>query len=227
MNSLIVRGDRVQLPESLHCRNYLDDGEPCFTVKPRKRKVEHIVLHETSGNSASRTKAHFARNPRKASAHLIVARDGAISCHADLVLDVTSHAKQCNQTGIGIEFVNPYAPSIVKVDEVVQTIAAKWWTWCPVKKDRRYVLPTKEQMKVLLELVPIICDVSGVPYSFPTWFLNRRMRKIKGWRKPPLGWNARPEPGVVAHQDFGSHADGRYLLEMLILAAGFNGYEEG
>lgn len=227
MNSLIMDTKRVKLPDWLRCTNYIDDDEPYFGWKKRKERPSHVVLHETAGNSASRCKAGFSKNPRRKSAHLIVDRDGSISCHADLILDVCSHAKQCNPTGIGIEFVNPYAPSLVKLDMVVQTIAAKWWTWCPNKKDRRYVLPTKEQMKVLTELVPIICHNAEIPYVFPTWYLNKKIQRIKGWRKPPLGWNARPEAGVVAHMDFSTHADGRYLLEALILMAGFNGYEEG
>jgi len=218
---------RIELPDWLRCTNFLDDGEPFFGVKKRKLPVSHIVLHETAGNSASRCKAGFTKNPRRKSAHLIVDRDGSISCHADLVLDITSHARQCNPTGIGIEFVNPYAPSLVKLDMKVETIPAKWWTWTPDKKDRRYVLPTDEQIKVLTELVPIICHHSGVPYVFPTWFLNKKIQRIKGWKRPPLGWLARPEAGIVAHQDFSGHADGRYLLEHLILMSGFNGYEEG
>jgi hypothetical protein len=93
---------------------------------------------------------------------------------------------------------------------------AVWWTWCPNKEDRRYVLPTNAQLEVLLVLVPWLCAVTGIPYEFPTAGLSKKKHKITGWNKPPLGWTSKPGPGIVAHQDFAKHADGRYLLEYLI-----------
>ena len=86
----------------------------------------------------------------------------------------------------------------------------------PDKKDRRYVLPSDKQLKVLLILIPWVCKQLNIPYVFPTAYLNRKQRKIKGWKKPPFGWRAKPKSGVVAHQDWAKHADGRYLLEMLM-----------
>ena len=127
------------------------------------------------------------------------------------------HANQLNDTALGIEVVNPYAPKIA-AGMPFETIPAEWWTWCPDKEDRRYVLPSRKQLKALRILVPFLCKELGIPYVFPTADLNKKKRKVDkvkvGWRKKMI-----PGPGVVAHRDFASHADGRYLLEYLIKQA--------
>jgi hypothetical protein len=95
-----------------------------------------------------------------------------------------------------------------------ETIPAEWWTW--VKDgDRRYVMPTQEQLDALVILVPWLCKRLDIPLEFPTIGLNRKKRKIRGWKKFPAGWRAKPKPGVVAHRDFASHADGRLPLEYI------------
>ena len=111
---------------------------------------------------------------------------------------------------------NPYAPKLARLP--YQSIPAQWWTWCPDKRDRRYVLPTPAQMKTLVLVVPWLCGELGIPYEFSTEYLSRKQRKIKGWKIPP---RAKPGPGIVAHRDFASHADGRYLLEHLIIQKQF------
>jgi hypothetical protein len=123
------------------------------------------------------------------------------------------HANQLNNESFGIEIENPYAPSLMKnePEEFRRIQDASWWTWCPDKQDRRYVCPTGAQIKTLTALVPWLCQLTEVPYEFPTWYLSSVQRKIKGWRT-----GAKPAPGVVAHRDFAKHADGRYPLECLI-----------
>jgi len=60
--------------------------------------------------------------------------------------------------------------------------------------------------------VPWLCALTGIPYAFPTAGLNARQRKIPGWDARPA---AVPGPGVVEHASFASHADGRYLLDVV------------
>jgi hypothetical protein len=162
-----------------------------------------------------------------------MAPNGHLSCHGDLVLDRMVHANQLNDTSFGIEIVNPYNPIYV-VDRAVwsQTIPREWWTWVPSTKGKygkkikqmlarrgwekvpqEYVLPTDPQMNAIRLLVPWLCEIAGVPYRFPTKGLSKKKRQIDGLKKKPKG---RPGPGVVAHRDFSSHSDGRYILEDLI-----------
>jgi len=222
-NAIIVDGKRIVLPEEfvkagLSASNYLDDGEAHFKSGVRADDPVHFVLHETCGNTASGCVNTLNRKAKDSGynygVHLIMDPGGHISCHNDLVREQVVHANQCNKTSFGIEVVNPYAPSYVsKPDVFSKTIPAQWWTWCPDKNDRRYVLPTDAQMAAIRLLAPWLCEVTGVPFCFPTKNLNGGNRQINGWDASP---KARPNPGVVAHRDFSSHADGRYMLLDLI-----------
>jgi hypothetical protein len=113
-----------------------------------------------------------------------------------------------------VEVCNPYAPAYAR-KPFGPTIPAEWWTWVPAGGAKAYVLPTPVQLAVLKALVPWLCGQLGIPVAFPTAGLNAQLRKIPGWDRRPA---AVPGPGVVAHQDFGSHGDARYLLEQLIAA---------
>ena len=212
-SKFIIDAEFIEPPSGVEVKNFVYDGEPLFKSRPRKKKLQHLVLHETAGRTAVQCKQTLLR--KKYGVHLILDREGLITCHGDLANDIMTHANQLNSTSIGIEVVNPYAPQLA-IGMDVETIAARWWTWCPNKEDRRYVLPTEIQLETLSILIPWLCEKLKIPYQFPTHGLSSRQRKIKGWRKPPLGWRAKPKPGVIAHQDFYKHADGRYLLEHLI-----------
>lgn len=231
-NSVVVDGALICVPENLAAQglsvsNYLADDEPRFRSRGKfRRPVTHFVLHETVGDSAERTKAHFSKS--RFAASLIMADDGHISCHADLTRDVLWHANHLNRCSFGIEVVNPYNP-IYDNPPLRKTMPRDWWTWVPrawspgvrrlMKRKvfdavpKEYCLPTPEQLRSLELFVPWICEVTGIPYVFPTKDLSRRKRKISGWRLPP---RAKPDPGVVAHSNFSSHSDGVYLLEHLI-----------
>lgn len=207
----IIDAEFIDPPEGVTVKNFVFDGEPQFKCKPRKKTLTHFVLHETAGRTAKGCKSSLVK--KGYGVQLILDRNGIVSCHGDLANDVMVHANQLNGTSIGIEVVNPYAPEIAKGMNIA-TIPADWWTWCPNKTDRRYVLPTKAQLDTLVILVPWLCDKLGIPYVFPTAGLNAKKRKITGWQL-----RAKPGPGVVAHRDFASHADGRYLLEYLMTHA--------
>ena len=209
----IINADFIDPPEEIKVTNFVFDDEPYFKCKPRKKPLQHFVLHETAGRSAAGCKKTLLK--KGYGVQLILDRDGSVSCHGDLANDVMVHGNQLNATSIGIEVINPYAPKLAKGMSQIETIPAEWWTWC-MEKDRRYVLPTQAQLKTLLILVPFLCDKLGIPYEFPTANLNAKKQKITGWNSPPKGWRAKPKPGVVAHRDFAAHADGRYLLEYLM-----------
>jgi hypothetical protein len=212
--SIVVGYRTINPPGRIKAKNYIIDGEPHFKHTERIKTLQHLVLHETAGRSADACKATLLK--KGYGVHLILDRDGTLSCHGDLKLNVMAHANQCNATSVGIEVVNPYAPRLAWGMKDIAFCEAVWWTWCPNKEDRRYVLPTNAQLEVLLVLVPWLCAVTGIPYEFPTAGLSKKKHKITGWNKPPLGWSSQPGPGIVAHQDFAKHADGRYLLEYLI-----------
>lgn len=218
--NLMIDGALVTAPFPV--TNYRDDGEPHFWATRRISPLRHCVLHETAGRSAASAKRTLKNHPKHYGVHLLLDRDGSLSQHADLASEVCVHANQLNATSVGIEIVNPYAPSLAYVDPI-ETIPARWWTWCPVKADRRYVLPTPEQLDRLLVVIPWLCATLGIPYVFPTAGLTARQRKIIGWDKRP---RARPAHGVVAHRDFSTHADGRYPLEYLIAAQLLDAREE-
>ena len=206
-SKFIIDSNFIEPPEGLVVKNWVFDGEPLFKSKPRKKELTHFVLHETAGRTAQGCKSTLLK--KGYGVHLILARSGIVSCHGDLKSDIMTHANQLNGTSIGIEVVNPYAPMIAQ-QMPVKSIPAQWWTWCPDKNDRRYILPSDQQLKALELLVPFLCEKLDIPYEFPTIGLNARNRKVKNWR-----FRGKPAPGVVAHRDFSKHADGRYLLEHL------------
>lgn len=211
---IVIQGKEVELPEELQSTNFISDGEPHLFNKKRKKQLQHIVIHETTGVTARRCKETLAR--KKLGIHLILARDGKLSCHADLINDVCHHGNQLNQTSIGIEVVNPYYPKIGKVVSYpVVVIPSKWWTHTQ-GKSKGYVLPTDEQITTLKIVVPWLCKQLNIPYAFPTWYLNKTQRRIKGWML-----KRKPDSGIVAHRDFASHSDGRWILERLILDSAF------
>lgn len=214
MSNFVIAGNFVPAPDGLIVKNYLQNPEePHFKHRPRKRKLRHFVLHETAGRTARGCKNTLIR--KGYGVHLILARDGVLTCHGDLALDRMVHANQLNNTSIGIEVVNPYAPNLAR-GMGAHFMPAEWWTWC-IDGDRRYVLPTQAQLDALAIAVPWLCGRLNIPYTFPTADLNRKKRKVRGWRHPLKGgWRAKPKSGVVAHRDFAKHADGRYLLEHLM-----------
>jgi hypothetical protein len=212
MDHIFVMGQRLQVPAGFSfTTNHIDDHEAHFKHRPRRKPLQHIVIHETAGVSKDGCVRTLRR--KGSGVHLIVDRDGSISQHGDLVFDRMVHANQLNETSVGIEFVNPYAPHIAKkAPYAVDLTPRKWWTWTPDKSQPFYVLPTANQLDTARVLIPWLCKVLDVPYVFPTWYLNQRQRKIDGWRL-----KRKPPAGVVAHRDFATHADGRYILERLIL----------
>jgi len=217
----VINGNKVECPSGIIVKSFADGSlyspvEPKFKSTPRKQKLQHFILHETAGRSANGCKSTLLK--KGYGVHLILDRDGTLTCHGDLATDVMVHANQLNATSIGIEVVNPYAPMLAKGMKGIETIPAEWWTWCPKdpatgKIDKSYVLPTTLQLSTLRVIVPFLCHELGIPYEFPTKDLNAKQPQVK-----PVGLLRKTviAPGVVAHRDFAKHSDGRYLLEWLI-----------
>lgn len=219
-NQIIVNGKRVQMPQQylsagLTCSNWIDDADAHedvhFACKPRNGDVTNIVIHESVTNSVAATVD--ALQAKGYGVHFMIAPDGHISCHNDAVTEYLIHGNQLNGRSVGIEVINPYSPKYAK-PPFTRTIPATWWTWVPKGASPLYTLPTDAQLKALRALVWWLCHlIPTLPMEFPTKDLNAKRKKIAGWNaKPP----AKPGPGIVAHSDYSSHADGRYELEFLL-----------
>ena len=210
-NKILFNGRTVPAPEGLTVTNPIDDGEPVFKVRARLAPGKRFfVLHETAGSSAEGCKATLRK--KGYGVHFICAPDGSISCHADPAFDVVWHCGRLNHNAIGLEVVNPYTAGAAR-GVFNRVIPAEWWTWVPRGGTKFYVIPTDEQMKALEVFVPWICNVIGIPYTFPTRDLCAARPRVPGWNddSKPLDIGS----GVIAHRDFAGHSDGRYILEHL------------
>jgi len=228
-NCLIINGKSVMLPDSMlklgiTASNYIDDGEKHFDQHRKRSGVTHFVIHESVTMSAAQTNrvldkkrdrsAKKGQNGAKGwdyGIHLNLAPDGHISCHADLIKHRLVHANQLNDEAIGLEVVNPYHPAFGGAP-FTNIIKGPWWCWKPKGRERLYTTPTPQQMRAIYPLCVFLAEaIPGLPLEFPTRDLSSRQTRIKGWKD-----GAQPDPGIVAHRDFASHADGRYLLEHCI-----------
>jgi hypothetical protein len=210
-NKIIISGQKVVAPLGMTCTNFLDDGEPKFKFRARTNSPTHVCLHESVTRDAPTTVRILQKEGY--GTHLMVCPDGHITQHNDLVTEQVAHANQLNGCSIGIEIVNPYCPMYSK-PPFTATIPAEWWTWIPEGGAHQYVLPTKAQIEALRLVVPWLTKVvATIPLAYPTKGLNAAKPRIEGWNSKPA---AKPLPGIVAHSDFSSHADGRYELEVLI-----------
>lgn len=213
-NVVIADGHDYPLPQALidagvTCSNYRDDGETHFKAVPRTKPVTHLVIHESvTSNGPSTVNTLVAQGY---GVHLMVAPDGHVVQHNDLVKDVVVHGNQLNGSSIGFEVVCPYSAQHVKAP-FDHTIPATWWTWVPTGAPKLYVTPTVAQMATIKVLIPWLTTiVPSLPLAYPTKDLGPAKKKIDGWDQ-----KVKPPSGIVAHRDFASHADGRYILEALI-----------
>jgi N-acetylmuramoyl-L-alanine amidase len=113
-------------------RLYHDDGEPYpYRETPNKRgviKPKYLVMHYTAGSSAESAIRTLTNSRTRASAHIVLGRDGSITQLASFNIK-TWHAgrsrwkelKSLNSHSIGIEIDN--AGSLTKANN------GKWLTW--------------------------------------------------------------------------------------------------
>jgi hypothetical protein len=212
-NILIFEDEKIKVDltaRGITVSNYVDDGEHHFSKTYRyKKPIERFVIHESGGG---REAARVVKTLKKKGygVHLLIAPDGHVSQHANLGTERLVHANQANATSIGLEIVNPYKATNI-LPPFTRTIPAKWWTWVPKGAPKLYVTPTDAQLHAARAIVPFVCKRLGIPLEFPTAHLGSRNTRISGWKD-----GAVPEPGVMAHRDFASHADGRFILEDLM-----------
>lgn len=177
-------------------------------VRGEIKEFKNIVIHENAGTS---NPFKLSNSFKKYGYHLSVDRDGYIVQYTDLRHKI-AHAGQMNGRSIGIVVMNPYYPALAETLDVKgHTTPAAWWTHCVPKHDRRYFVPTEKQLDRLNLLCLRLCHLLHIPFDFPTQNLNRKKRKITGWKL-----RRKPAPGIVAHSDFSKHADGRFPLEDMI-----------
>lgn len=205
-NLLVVSGKFIRVPAELGVTltNYVHDDEVHFEHRDRTRKLEHACIHESVTNKKSATVAVL--RSKGLGVHLIFAPDGTISQHCDLVREQVPHGNQLNGSSVGIEIINPYSPKYAS-STFSRTIPKRWWTWTPKGAKEEYTLPTPAQEKAIKSFIPWMMKQVGIPLAAPTM---DNTSKIDGWED-----KKKPAPGVVAHYDFSSHADGRYPLELL------------
>jgi len=228
-NRLIIDGESVKLPESMlelgiTASNYRDDNDIRFDQFEKRSRVTSLVIHESVTMSSAQSNRLLMERREKSAAlghndgkgwdygvHLNLAPDGHITCHADLVTHRLVHAKQLNDTSIGLMVVNPYNPAFAAppYDEVV---IGDWWCWRPRNRHRLYTLPTQQQMRAVVPLLKFLTEtIESLPLEFPTADLDKDNTRIDGWKD-----GAKPEPGIVAYRDFSAFASGRYILEHCI-----------
>lgn len=205
-NLLVVNGKYIRVPDELGVTltNYVHDDEVHFEHRARTRKLEHACIHESVTNGKSATVSVL--RGKGLGVHLIIASDGKVSQHCDLVREQVPHANQLNGSSIGIEVINPYSPKYAN-KTYQRTIPGTWWTWSPKGAKDEYTLPTPAQEETIKKFIPWLLKTVGIPCVAPTM---NNTAKIDGWED-----KKKPQPGVVAHYDFSSHADGRYPLELL------------
>jgi len=228
-NCIIINGESVPISQEMidlgiTASNYMDDGEKQFTQYRKRKTASVFVIHESVTTSAAATNrildakrnrsANQGKNKGKGwdyGIHLNMCPDGHIICHADLVQHRLVHANHMNDESIGIEVVNPYNPAFGGAP-FTRIIKGPWWCWRPKNREKLYTLPTPEQMRAIYPLVRFLTsEIPTLPLAFPTKDLGPRNTRIEGWRD-----GKKVGAGIVAHRDFASHADGRYLLEHCI-----------
>ncbi len=202
----LMGGKVKDLPEFITDLEVMLEVGERFEARKRTKKPTHIVIHESVTKSRSRTVDVL--KAKGYGVHFIIDGDGSISQHCDPLKESPIHANQLNSSSVGIEIVNPYYPHLISEPWIV-TEPAQWW--CHVLKGKlsEYVAPTEAQTKSCRALIEWLCgEISTIPLAFPTRELGPRKGRIKGWKT-----KEKPEPGIVAHRDFSSHADGRGMLE--------------
>ncbi|MCA9561733.1 MAG: N-acetylmuramoyl-L-alanine amidase [Myxococcales bacterium] len=211
-SGLVVGGQLVPAPCGLNVRNLHDAAVSRFAGRSRSgRAVNEVVVHESVTRSAGSTVAVLQR--RGLGVHLMVAPDGSVTQHGDLLDDRLAHAGGHNGPSVGLEVVNPYYPTHLREGlPWSRVIDAPW-----AHRDR-YVLPTPEQAEATARLLGWLTSPEAVGLTIP--------RSWRGIADGQLAMGRVPngdtrEPGVWAHHYF-HHADGAWpvLYAWLRLEAG-------
>ena len=202
----LINGKTVEISEELQAIGV--HHELPFKARIRTKSPTHIVIHESV--TRSREKCEAVLKKKELGVHFIIDYDGKIYQYCDPIQESPAHANQLNSSSVGIEIINPYYPHLWG-DPWFVLEPDQWWTHNKKGKEKGYVAPTEKQITSCRALVKWLCEnIETIPLAFPTKDLGPRKTRIKGWKD-----KEKPEPGIVAHRDFASHADGRAILERL------------
>lgn len=208
------------------------DAPAGFDSRPRKSPVTRLVLHENvGGNDVAATAEHLKKD--KLGIHFMIQWDGLVTClEPDFLSKALRHGGALNSHSIAIEFASPYtsvslanlnadsAPARLGPWSV--QIPKQWWTWVPAGGQPYYRCLSRAQMEAAARLVDTLLAIShpnmAVPLEFPTAKLVGKLRGYDNKQNPAV-----PGPGIVAHADYSSHADGRFPLEYIRFRAPVSG----
>ena len=185
----IIGGEEREPPPSLEWRNWHAHGV-------RKLRAgghivpERIVLHESVTSTWGRAVDVLFR--RHLGVHVVVARDGTVTQHADLVRRCAHAGRAHNRYSVAVEVVNRYYGKHASPEDVV--IDAVW------AHKGRYIVPPHVQLESVWQTVRWLTAELGLLVAFPALQTNDGFL----WGRAPA--EAR-EPGIVAHHRTG-HADG-------------------
>ena len=213
-NLLTYKGEFFKPPDGINFLNYLDESVPIYKGHGVIKEQRFIVLHENAGSSNVES-MHKWLTKKEFGYHLVIHPNGMVTQHADLNTKLW-HGGRANKFGVGMCIVNPYYPSNLKTMDFLKGYTVGWAEWWTHQKDKSapfYVRPTDAQMKTVSEMVPFVSNVLSIDNQFPTADLCRTKRKIGNWKL----FGKKRSSGIIAHRDYSKHADGRFILDHLIL----------
>ncbi len=200
MSNIIVDGVEIEPPPILVVENYNMKGVTRYKNAARGSKpVNEVILHETVTSSARATVDVL--NQRGLGVHFIIAPDGIVRQHGDLLSDELWHAGPHNDNSVGIEVVNPYYPKYRPSNSPwTQIIDAPW------AHEGKYVVPTPDQAEATYLLIDWLCS-EACPLNIPRTWRGMKGRKMAFGR---VSGGEKRASGIWAHYYFG-HADGAWL----------------
>lgn len=198
-SQIIVHGVPYDAPE-LNVTNFTVPGVARFHNQARAGEVNEFVFHETVTSSAKATVAVLLQ--RKLGVHFVIAPDGLVYQHGDVLDDMLWHASQHNPHSVGLELVNPYYPELVPHGSSWSTVINAPWA-----DKKKYVVPTALQAEAAAGLLKWLVECGAPGVNIPWTWKGLANKKFAMGRTPD---GDKVAPGIYAHMYFG-HADGAWL----------------
>ena len=212
---IVIDGKFYAPPEGVRVKNFFASSVPRFKRLKLKRSptITAVVIHETETSSVKSTVSTLLK--RGSGAHFIVAPDGSVTQHGDLVKDYFKHANHYNCQSVGIEVVNPYHASRLG-PPWKETLTARWVF------GKNYIVPTPQQAETVYKLIEWLTQQSYGRLQIPRTWIGKQDNDFAMNRAPGTGFRKadrkcrRPAKtnGILAHTNiYGSgHADGAWLV---------------
>jgi hypothetical protein len=187
---LVAGGKFFNPPEGVSVINHFASKVHRFHPgrKHRTGTIDELVIHETQTSSVAKTISTL--KAKGASVHLIVAPDGRVTQHGDLLVRM-GHGEPHNARSVGIEVVNPYLASSLRAPWT-ETIRARW-------SAGGYVLPTPQQAEAVSRLIDWLTGTKTGTLNIPRTWIGEANGHLAMSLVPGAG-NARP--GIYAHTYF-------------------------